>query len=52
MIWNIFMKNYNNYNQGDKLHILLNISIYSINCIGQNLMFGWKLKPYFIEKIN
>ena len=45
-------EDYDKYSQGDKLYILFNISIYSINNIGNELMFGWKLKPYLIEKNN
>jgi hypothetical protein len=41
---------YELYSQGDNLHILFNISIYSMLNIGQEPMFGWKLKPYLIEK--
>lgn len=45
---------FNKYNKGDKLYILFDISIYSIND-GYRVaetMFGFKLKPYIIEKIN
>ena len=53
-----FLKNdYEKYSQGDNLYILFNISIYSKHEIededeDKKSIFGFKLKPYLIEKQN
>jgi hypothetical protein len=43
---------YELYSQGDNLNILFNISIYLINNNVNFTQFGWKLKPYSIDKFN